>query len=67
MIAKFKLSLHLLDLLKVKTCCLVSGPGRLEGEVNVLLVGSADPRHILKTVAGLQDAESLHVSRKNRV
>ncbi|XP_070783686.1 dynein axonemal assembly factor 3-like [Enoplosus armatus] len=37
------------------------GPVRLEGEVNVLLVGSGDPRHILKTVAGLQNEESLHV------
>lgn len=47
-------------------CCLTSGPGRLEGEVNVLLVGSADPRHILKTLAGLQDTESLHVSCKKQ-
>uniref|UniRef100_H3DCK0 Dynein axonemal assembly factor 3 n=1 Tax=Tetraodon nigroviridis TaxID=99883 RepID=H3DCK0_TETNG len=42
-------------------CCLGSGPGRLGGEANVLLVGSADPRHFLKTLAGLQDTESLHV------
>lgn len=35
---------------------------RLEGEVNVLLVGSGDPRHILKIVAGLQNKEILHVS-----
>lgn len=35
---------------------------RLEGEVNVLLVGSGDPRHILKTIAHLQNEESLHVS-----
>lgn len=41
------------------------GPVRLEGEVNVLLVGSADPRHILKTMAGLQGNESLRVSPKN--
>ncbi|XP_034563703.1 dynein assembly factor 3, axonemal-like [Notolabrus celidotus] len=38
-----------------------TGPVRLEGESNVLLVGSSDPRHILKTIAGLQDKESLHV------
>ncbi|XP_073345879.1 dynein axonemal assembly factor 3-like isoform X1 [Pagrus major] len=37
------------------------GPARPEGEVNVLLVGSADPRHILKTIAGFQNEESLHV------
>lgn len=35
--------------------------------MNVLLVGSADPRHILKTLAGLQDTESLHVSRKKQL
>lgn len=38
------------------------GPVRLEGEVNVLLVGTGDPRHILKTIAGVQNEESLHVS-----
>ncbi|XP_045924599.1 dynein axonemal assembly factor 3-like [Micropterus dolomieu] len=38
-----------------------TGPVRLEGEVNVLLVGSGDPRHILKTIAGVQNEESLHV------
>lgn len=38
------------------------GPVRPEGEVNILLVGSGDPRHILKSIAGLQDKESLHVS-----
>ncbi|XP_076615769.1 dynein axonemal assembly factor 3 [Chaetodon auriga] len=37
------------------------GPVRLEGEVNVLLLGSGDPRHILKTIAGLRNGESLHV------
>ncbi|XP_070708537.1 dynein axonemal assembly factor 3-like [Pempheris klunzingeri] len=37
------------------------GPVRPEGEANVLLVGSGDPRHILKTIAGLQDVGSLHV------
>ncbi|XP_010750116.3 dynein assembly factor 3, axonemal [Larimichthys crocea] len=37
------------------------GPVRVKGEVNVLLIGSGDPRHILKTIAGLQDEESLHV------
>ncbi|XP_040923405.1 dynein assembly factor 3, axonemal-like [Toxotes jaculatrix] len=40
---------------------LSTGPVRHEGEVNVLLVGSADPRHILKTIASLQKEESLHV------
>ncbi|XP_071319687.1 dynein axonemal assembly factor 3-like [Trachinotus anak] len=38
-----------------------TGPARHEGEVNVLLVGCGDPRHILKTIAGLQNEESLHV------
>ncbi|TMS21809.1 Synaptotagmin-1 [Larimichthys crocea] len=37
------------------------GPVRVKGEVNVLVIGSGDPRHILKTIAGLQDEESLHV------
>ncbi|XP_072229937.1 dynein axonemal assembly factor 3-like [Leuresthes tenuis] len=37
------------------------GPMRYEGDINVLLVGSGDPRHILKTIAGLQDKQSLHV------
>lgn len=41
---------------------LCPGPVRVKGEVNVLLIGSGDPRHILKTIAGLQDEESLHVS-----
>uniref|UniRef100_UPI0037E92711 dynein axonemal assembly factor 3-like n=1 Tax=Semicossyphus pulcher TaxID=241346 RepID=UPI0037E92711 len=40
---------------------LSTGPVRLEGEANVLLIGAGDPRHILKTVAGLQNNESLHV------
>ncbi|XP_006805807.1 dynein assembly factor 3, axonemal-like [Neolamprologus brichardi] len=37
------------------------GPKRCEGETNVLLVGSGDPRHILKTIAGLQDKQSVHI------
>lgn len=41
---------------------LLLGPERCEGEMNVLLVGSGDPRHILKTIAGLQDKQSVHVS-----
>lgn len=41
---------------------LLLGPERYEGEMNVLLVGSGDPRHILKTIAGLQDKQSVHVS-----
>ncbi|XP_051273481.1 dynein axonemal assembly factor 3-like [Dicentrarchus labrax] len=40
---------------------LSTGPVRPEGEVNVLLVGSGDLRHILKTIAGLQSKKSLHV------
>ncbi|XP_069011796.1 dynein axonemal assembly factor 3-like [Embiotoca jacksoni] len=38
-----------------------TGPVRNEGDVNVLLVGSGDPRHILKTISGLKDKQSLHV------
>ncbi|XP_041671301.1 dynein assembly factor 3, axonemal-like [Cheilinus undulatus] len=38
-----------------------TGPVRHEGKANVLLVGSGDPRHILKTIAGLQGTESFHV------
>ncbi|KAF7204526.1 dynein axonemal assembly factor 3 isoform X1 [Nothobranchius furzeri] len=37
------------------------GPDQSEEEANVLLVGSADPRHMLKTIAGLQDEQGLHV------
>ncbi|KAM9425866.1 dynein axonemal assembly factor 3 [Pholidichthys leucotaenia] len=40
---------------------LTVGPERKEGDFNVLLVGSGDPRHILKTITGLQDNQSLHV------
>ncbi|XP_060950947.1 dynein axonemal assembly factor 3-like [Limanda limanda] len=40
---------------------LSAGPARREEEANVLLVGSADPRHILKTISGLRIEESLHV------
>ncbi|XP_077359360.1 dynein axonemal assembly factor 3 [Festucalex cinctus] len=38
-----------------------AGPVRHEGEVNVLLAGSGDPRHILKTVSGLRDEDVLNV------
>ncbi|XP_072536234.1 dynein axonemal assembly factor 3-like isoform X2 [Salminus brasiliensis] len=38
-----------------------AGAVRPEGEVNVLLVGSGDPRHILKTIASLREADTLHV------
>ncbi|KAM8876313.1 dynein axonemal assembly factor 3 isoform 1-T2 [Synchiropus picturatus] len=38
-----------------------SGPESPEGEINMLLVGSADPRHILKTIAGLRDEDTLNV------
>lgn len=34
---------------------------RSDGELNVLLVGSGDPRHILKTITGLRDSDTLHV------
>uniref|UniRef100_A0A672KT83 Dynein axonemal assembly factor 3 n=1 Tax=Sinocyclocheilus grahami TaxID=75366 RepID=A0A672KT83_SINGR len=34
---------------------------RPHGELNILLVGSADPRHILKTITGLTDTHTLHV------
>ncbi|XP_048030248.1 dynein axonemal assembly factor 3-like [Megalobrama amblycephala] len=34
---------------------------RSDGELNVLLVGSGDPRHILKTINGLRDSDTLHV------
>ncbi|TSL82535.1 Dynein assembly factor 3, axonemal [Bagarius yarrelli] len=37
------------------------GVPRPQGELNVLLVGSGDPRHVLKTIAGLKDTDSLHV------
>uniref|UniRef100_A0A1A7X624 Dynein axonemal assembly factor 3 n=1 Tax=Iconisemion striatum TaxID=60296 RepID=A0A1A7X624_9TELE len=40
---------------------LSTGPDKFGEEANILLVGSADPRHILKTIAGLQDEQSLHV------
>ncbi|XP_061765351.1 dynein axonemal assembly factor 3-like [Nerophis ophidion] len=38
-----------------------TGPVRRDREVNLLLVGSGDPRHILKSVAGLREEEVLHV------
>nr|XP_055038325.1 dynein axonemal assembly factor 3-like [Misgurnus anguillicaudatus] len=31
------------------------------GELNILLVGSGDPRHILKTISGMRETDSLHV------
>ncbi|KAK3571777.1 hypothetical protein QTP86_018706, partial [Hemibagrus guttatus] len=34
---------------------------RPQGELNVLLVGSSDPRHILKTISGLKDTDTIHV------
>ncbi|KAM4624492.1 dynein axonemal assembly factor 3 [Polymixia lowei] len=40
---------------------LTTGPVRQEGEVNVLMVGGADPRHILKTISSLKDTDSLHI------
>ncbi|XP_063077907.1 dynein axonemal assembly factor 3-like [Engraulis encrasicolus] len=38
-----------------------AGPDGLHGEVNVLLLGCADPRHILKTLSGLKDTDTLSV------
>ena len=49
----------MLDLRHVYLCL---GPVSHEGDVNVLLVGSGDPRHILKTIAALKEKQSLHVS-----
>ncbi|XP_029383546.1 dynein assembly factor 3, axonemal [Echeneis naucrates] len=40
---------------------LSAGDVRREGETNVLLVGCGEPRHILKTIAGLRNEDSLHV------
>ncbi|KAK5850763.1 hypothetical protein PBY51_001612 [Eleginops maclovinus] len=40
---------------------LSTGPVKRGRDVNVLLVGSGDTRHILKTISGLQDKERLHV------
>ncbi|XP_061562227.1 dynein axonemal assembly factor 3-like [Phycodurus eques] len=38
-----------------------TGPVSHEGEVNILLVGSSDPRHLLKTLANLRDEDVLNV------
>ncbi|XP_007233006.3 dynein axonemal assembly factor 3 isoform X1 [Astyanax mexicanus] len=38
-----------------------AGTLRPAGEVNVLLLGAADPKHILKTIAGLKETDTLHV------
>ncbi|XP_010902966.1 dynein assembly factor 3, axonemal [Esox lucius] len=40
---------------------LCTGSGKQQGVVNVLLVGSGDSRHILKTIAGLSNTDTLHV------
>ncbi|XP_027860299.1 dynein assembly factor 3, axonemal isoform X2 [Xiphophorus couchianus] len=37
------------------------GPVKSDGEMNVLLVGSGDPRHILKTMADSPVEENLHM------
>ncbi|XP_077482498.1 dynein axonemal assembly factor 3 [Stigmatopora argus] len=38
-----------------------TGPVRHEGELNILLVGNGDPRHLLKTLSGLRDEDILNV------
>ncbi|XP_061666446.1 dynein axonemal assembly factor 3-like isoform X2 [Syngnathoides biaculeatus] len=38
-----------------------AGPVHHKGEVNILLVGSGDPRHLLKTLANLRDEDVLNV------
>ncbi|XP_054625472.1 dynein axonemal assembly factor 3-like isoform X2 [Dunckerocampus dactyliophorus] len=38
-----------------------TGPVRHKREVNLLLIGSGDPRHILKTIAGLREEDVLNV------
>ncbi|CAL8303868.1 unnamed protein product [Lota lota] len=40
---------------------MATGPVKQHGEVHILLVGSSDPRHILKTIAGLKDTDRLHI------
>ncbi|KAK5620824.1 hypothetical protein CRENBAI_018224 [Crenichthys baileyi] len=37
------------------------GPVKSDGEINVLLVGSGDPRHILKTVVECPEKQNLHI------
>ncbi|KAM6951017.1 dynein axonemal assembly factor 3 [Aplochiton taeniatus] len=44
------------DLLSIPT-----GKIRREGKFNILLVGSGDPRHVLKTISQLSETESLHI------
>ncbi|XP_056593854.1 dynein axonemal assembly factor 3-like [Triplophysa dalaica] len=34
---------------------------RSDGELNILLVGSGDPRHILKTISGITESDVIHV------
>ncbi|XP_057178267.1 dynein axonemal assembly factor 3-like isoform X1 [Triplophysa rosa] len=34
---------------------------RSRGEFNILLVGSGDPRHILKTISGIPESDVIHV------
>ncbi|KAJ8399945.1 hypothetical protein AAFF_G00406750 [Aldrovandia affinis] len=38
-----------------------AGSLKQHGKLNILLVGSGDPRHILKTITGLKDTDTLHV------
>ncbi|XP_028331524.1 dynein assembly factor 3, axonemal isoform X1 [Gouania willdenowi] len=40
---------------------LSTGPVKYEGDANILIVGSGDPRHILKTIAGLQEKQSVYI------
>ncbi|KAG9349963.1 hypothetical protein JZ751_026316, partial [Albula glossodonta] len=40
---------------------LSAGLQKQDGKLNILMVGSGDPRHILKTIAGLKHTDTLHV------
>ncbi|KAI1896302.1 hypothetical protein AGOR_G00093390 [Albula goreensis] len=40
---------------------LSAGLQKQNGKLNILMVGSGDPRHILKTIAGLKHTDTLHV------
>lgn len=40
---------------------------RSDGELNILLVGSGDPRHILKTLSGITESDVIHVRETARL